>query len=51
MTSARVFRTGNSQAVRLPKKLKGKSSEVQLFRSGNENDLHDTVVRVVIGMG
>jgi antitoxin VapB len=33
---ARVFRSGNSQAVRLPKQFRFKSKEVEIFRRGNE---------------
>jgi antitoxin VapB len=36
MDIARVFRSGNSQAVRLPKQFRLKSKEVQIFRRGNE---------------
>ena len=33
---ARVFQSGNSQAVRLPKQFRLKSTEVQIFRRGND---------------
>ena len=36
MPTAKVFRSGNSQAVRLPKKFRLNSSEVEIFRRGNE---------------
>lgn len=36
MSTARVFRSGNSQAVRLPKQFRLKSKEVEIFRRGNE---------------
>jgi len=36
MAVARVFRSGNSQAVRLPKQFRFKSKEVEIFRRGNE---------------
>jgi antitoxin VapB len=36
MATARVFRSGNSQAVRLPKKFRVKSREVEIFRRGDE---------------
>ncbi|PYX34320.1 MAG: AbrB/MazE/SpoVT family DNA-binding domain-containing protein [Acidobacteria bacterium] len=36
MTTARVFRSGNSQAVRLPKKFRLQSGEVEIFRRGDE---------------
>jgi antitoxin VapB len=36
MSTARVFRSGNSQAVRLPKKFRLQSGEVEIFRRGDE---------------
>jgi antitoxin VapB len=36
MTVARVFQSGNSQAVRLPKKFRLNASEVEIFRRGDE---------------
>jgi antitoxin VapB len=36
MATARVFRSGNSQAVRLPKEFRLKSKEVEIFRRGDE---------------
>ena len=36
MGTARVFRSGNSQAVRLSKKFRLKSKEVEIFRRGDE---------------
>jgi antitoxin VapB len=33
---ARVFRSGNSQAVRLPKEFRFDSEEVEIFRRGDE---------------
>ena len=36
MTIARVFKSGNSQAVRLPKKFRVKTSELEIFRRGDE---------------
>jgi antitoxin VapB len=36
MGVARVFRSGNSQAVRLPKQFRFKSTEVEIFRRGDE---------------
>jgi antitoxin VapB len=36
MTTGRVFRYGNSQAVRLPKEFRIKSKEVEIFRRGDE---------------
>jgi antitoxin VapB len=36
MGTARVFRSGNSQAVRLPKQFRFKGKEVEIFRRGDE---------------
>jgi antitoxin VapB len=36
MGTARVFRSGNSQAVRLPKQFRLKSQEVEIFRRGDD---------------
>ena len=36
MATARVFRSGNSQAVRLPKEFRFKGKEVEIFRRGDE---------------
>jgi antitoxin VapB len=36
MATARVFRSGNSQAVRLPKEFRLKAKEVEIFRRGDE---------------
>jgi antitoxin VapB len=36
MTKARVFKSGNSQAVRLPKEFRFESKEVEIFRRGDE---------------
>jgi antitoxin VapB len=36
MTTARVFKSGNSQAVRLPKDFRFASEEVEIFRRGDE---------------
>jgi antitoxin VapB len=36
MGTARVFKSGNSQAVRLPKQFRLKSGEVEIFRRGEE---------------
>lgn len=33
---AKVFQSGNSQAVRLPKAFRFKASEVEIFRRGDE---------------
>ena len=36
MGTARVFRSGNSQAVRLPKQFRFRSKEIDIFRRGDE---------------
>ena len=36
MTTAKVFRSGNSQAVRLPKEFRFKGKEVEILRRGDE---------------
>ncbi|MEJ7745388.1 MAG: type II toxin-antitoxin system VapB family antitoxin [Luteimonas sp.] len=36
MSTARVFKSGNSQAVRLPKGFRVKSTELEIFRRGEE---------------
>jgi antitoxin VapB len=36
MTTAKVFKSGNSQAVRLPKQFRFRGKEVEIFRRGKE---------------
>ena len=36
MAIARVFKSGNSQAVRLPKNFRVKASDLEIFRRGEE---------------
>jgi len=36
VTTARLFKSGNSQAVRLPKAFRLNGKEVEIFRRGNE---------------
>jgi antitoxin VapB len=36
MPIAKVFRSGNSQAVRLPKEFRFRAKEVEIFRRGDE---------------
>ncbi len=36
MTTARVFKSGNSQAVRLPKEFRFRGKEVEIFRRGDD---------------
>jgi len=42
MATAKVFRSGNSQAVRLPKQYRLKSEEVEIYRRGEEIVLRET---------
>lgn len=43
MTTTRVFKSGNSQAVRLPKEFRVRSAEVEIFRRGDEIVLREPV--------
>jgi antitoxin VapB len=36
MATARIFKSGNSQAVRLPKQFRFRGKEVEIFRRGKE---------------
>ena len=36
MTTARVFQSGNSQAVRLPKEFRFNTKDVEIFQRGDE---------------
>jgi antitoxin VapB len=36
MATARIFKSGNSQAVRLPKRFRFQGEEVEIFRRGDE---------------
>lgn len=36
MTNAKVFMTGRSQAIRLPKEFRFEGKEVEIFRRGGE---------------
>lgn len=36
MATARVFKSGNSQAVRLPKQYRVTANELEIFQRGNE---------------
>jgi antitoxin VapB len=36
MTTTRVFKSGNSQAVRLPQQFRFRTTEVEVFRRGDE---------------
>jgi antitoxin VapB len=44
MTTAKVFRSGNSQAVRLPKQYRLKTKEVEIYRRGDEIVLREMPV-------
>jgi len=44
MPKARVFQSGNSQAVRLPKAFRFDCTEVEIFRRGNEVVLREVPV-------
>jgi antitoxin VapB len=43
MATARVFKSGNSQAVRLPKEFRLKGPEVEISRRGDEIVLREKV--------
>ena len=47
MATARVFRSGNSQAVRLPKEYRLKGAEVEIFRRGDEIVLREKAEGIV----
>jgi antitoxin VapB len=42
MATARVFKSGNSQAVRLPKEFRLRGEEVEIFRRGDEIVLRES---------
>jgi antitoxin VapB len=44
MATARVFKSGNSQAVRLPKQFRVKSKELEIERRGDEIVLREKPV-------
>lgn len=44
MTHARIFQSGNSQAVRLPKEFRFRSDQVEIFRRGDEVVLRELPV-------
>ena len=44
MTYARIFQSGNSQAVRLPKEFRFDAEQVEIFRRGNEVVLRETPI-------
>lgn len=44
--TARVFQSGNSQAVRLPKEFRLRTKRVQIFRRGNDIVLREKPARL-----
>ncbi len=46
MITAKVFKSGNSQAIRLPKEFRVDSKEVEIFRRGQEIVLREPEVNV-----
>ena len=50
MATAKVFKSGNSQAVRLPKAFRLKGPEVEIYRRGDEIVLRDIPKRKRRGM-
>ncbi len=42
MTVAKVFKSGNSQAIRLPKEFRVTSTQLKIFRRGNEIVLRES---------
>ena len=51
MTKARVFKSGNSQAVRLPKEFRFAATEVEIFRRGDEVILREHRLRPADAFG
>lgn len=50
MTTAKVFQSGNSQAVRLPKEFRFNTTEVDIVRRGNEivlREKHPTLTELL----
>ncbi len=47
MTTTRVFKSGNSQAVRLPKEFSVNSKVLEIFRRGDEIVLRETTEGLV----
>ena len=46
MSTAKVFMTGRSQAIRLPKEFRFEGAEVEIFRRGDEVILREKPVTV-----
>ncbi|HEX6804014.1 MAG TPA: type II toxin-antitoxin system VapB family antitoxin [Terriglobales bacterium] len=51
MPTAKVFRSGNSQAVRLPKQFRLTSKEVDIFRRGDELVLREKPANLAEAFG
>lgn len=49
MTKARVFQSGNSQAVRLPKEFRVVARELEIYRRGDEIVLRELQPEVGLG--
>lgn len=47
MTYARIFQSGNSQAVRLPKEFRFDTDQVEIFRQGNDIVLRQVPISAV----
>ncbi|MBS4051273.1 MAG: AbrB/MazE/SpoVT family DNA-binding domain-containing protein [Methylomonas sp.] len=47
MATARIFQSGNSQALRLPKEFRFNSDRVEIFRRGDEIVLRETPVSAI----
>ncbi len=47
MTYARIFQSGNSQAVRLPKEFRFSVDQVEIFRQGNDIVLRERPINAV----
>jgi len=48
MTLARIFKSGNSQAVRLPKEFRFDVDQVEIFRRGDEIVLRATLPNAAV---
>ena len=46
VSTARIFKSGNSQAVRLPKEFRFRAQEVEIFRRGEEVVLREKLPRL-----
>jgi antitoxin VapB len=47
MPTARVFQSGNSQAIRLPKEFRVECQELEIFRRGREIILREPDVNMI----